>query len=73
MTTENAVLRSLRQLLVTANIPGSLILITTIMEALRPSETSVLTRVTRRNIIEEGTLHSCGLFDVRTVHSPGQN
>jgi hypothetical protein len=36
-------LRSVRRLLVTANVPSSPILVTLIMEALRSSETSVLT------------------------------
>jgi hypothetical protein len=48
---------SLRRLLVTANIvPSSPILVTVMMEAIRSSETSVLTRVTRRNIAEDGIL-----------------
>jgi hypothetical protein len=34
------------------------ILFTLIMEALRSSETSVLTGATQRNILEEGILHS---------------
>jgi hypothetical protein len=38
-------LRSVRRLLVTANVPSSPILVTLIMEALSSSETSVLTRV----------------------------
>jgi hypothetical protein len=50
-------LRSMRRLLVTANvIPSSPILVTLIMEALRSSETSVLTRAKWRSIPEDSIL-----------------
>jgi hypothetical protein len=39
--------------LVTANVPGLLILVTLMIEALASSEMSVITRTTRRNIPKE--------------------
>jgi hypothetical protein len=51
-------LRSVPLLLVTAYVmPISPSLVTLMMEALRYSETSILTRATRHNILEDGTTH----------------
>jgi hypothetical protein len=52
-------LRSVNRLLVMANVvPSSPILVTLILEGLYSSETTVLTRVTLRKILEDGILHS---------------
>jgi hypothetical protein len=51
--------RVLLRLLITANVvPSSPILATLMVEEIHSSETSVLTRATRRHIQEDGLLHS---------------
>jgi hypothetical protein len=46
-------------MLLCANVVlGSSILVTVMMEEMRSSETSVLTTIMRRNIPEDGILHS---------------
>jgi hypothetical protein len=59
-------LRSLLQFQVIANVPGSHILFTAMMEAIHFSETSVLTRATLRNIPEDGTLYSNNKENLKT-------
>jgi hypothetical protein len=52
------VLEERRQLIVTVNVPSSIISSTLTMEAIRYSETSILTRATRHHIPDYGPLHS---------------
>jgi hypothetical protein len=59
-------LRSVLLLLVPANIvPSSPVLVTLMIEAIRSSETSALTRATRRHVPEDDILHFIALSATR--------
>jgi hypothetical protein len=61
---------SMLKLLVTANVvPGSLILCSLMIEAIRSSETPILTRATWHHITEDGILHSHRREILQILHS----
>jgi hypothetical protein len=67
VVSEERFLRSMLQLLVTANVvPRLLTLSTQLTEEIHSSETSVLTTATRRHIPEDGIVYSHRCEDLRS-------
>jgi hypothetical protein len=58
----HSILRSVLRLLVTPNVPSLPILVTSMMEAISSTKTSVLARAARRNIPEDAILHAFNIL-----------